>query len=59
MAKRSSGTSTTIRQGKRGTSITTRSKVGNATITKTQGPSGKIRTTYTTRVGNITRSSTV
>ena len=48
----------TFRKGKRGTSKTTRFKIGKTTVTKTQRPGKKQRTTVRTRSGNVTRSRT-
>lgn len=50
-------TRTTIRTGKNGkSSISTRAKTGNTTVTKTRTSKGKLRTTVTTRSGNTTRT---
>jgi len=44
----------TIRQTKNGTSFTSRTKVGNTTLTQTRTAKGKHKTTRTTKNANIT-----
>lgn len=56
-AKRSNRTHYTIRQGKNGTSFSSRRKVGNTTITQTKTAKGKQKTTISTRTGNVTNTT--
>ncbi|HRH91527.1 MAG TPA: hypothetical protein PLW01_06380 [Agitococcus sp.] len=44
----------TIRQTKNGTSFTSRTKVGNTTVTQTRTAKGKHKTTRTTKNSNVT-----
>jgi hypothetical protein len=54
----SMATKYTIRQTKSGTRVTTRTKFGNTTITRTTGAGKKARTTTSTRIGNTTYTRT-
>lgn len=46
----------TIRQTKNGTSFTSRTKVGNTTVTQTRTAKGKHKTTRTTKNANVTNT---
>lgn len=47
-------TTYTVRMTKSGQRISTRTKVGNSTVTRTYGAGKKMKTTISTRVGNVT-----
>jgi hypothetical protein len=49
---------TTVRSTKSGTRVTTRTKIGNTTVTRTTGAGKKSRTTVSTRVGKVTYTRT-